>query len=189
MNEERNIRNSDLNLKTLLIYKTVAKWYFFTLFIYANHIFNRLNSLQYGLYSLILHHIVATSNLKCKTKEAHKQLQTIAWWFERRRSGWTVYFAHSTTDTWLPIMETVDSGRRKIQQQKHWRTSVILSKLPLMSENTTSPAELLQITHTVVHIWCNSVWQFYAQICTTVYLCGKGYFIDSLDVCHNERRQ
>lgn len=72
VNEERNIRKSDLNLKTLFLYTKLAKWYFFTLFIYANHISNRLNSLQYGLYSLILHHIVATSDLKCKTKEAHK---------------------------------------------------------------------------------------------------------------------
>lgn len=70
MNEERNIRNSDLKFKdTFLIYKTVAKWYFFTSFIYANHIFNRLNSLQHGLYSLVLYHIVATSNLKCKIKK------------------------------------------------------------------------------------------------------------------------
>jgi len=41
VNEDRNIRNSDLNLKTF-IYKTVAKWYFFTLFIYANHIFQQV---------------------------------------------------------------------------------------------------------------------------------------------------
>lgn len=57
---------------TLLIYKTVAKWYFFTIFIYANHIFNRLNSLKYDMYSLILHNIVASSNLECKTKKARQ---------------------------------------------------------------------------------------------------------------------
>lgn len=70
---------------------------------------------------------------------------------------------------WHMASYSGDCGQWKEQGTAAKILTCISDTLLSMTQNTTCPVELLQMNHTVVHIWCNSMWQRHLILCPNMH--------------------